>query len=208
MAETACAAVTEFNPKRDAIMVAATRLFLERGYSGTSMEAIAEAAPVSKPTLYTHFRDKNDLFAAVVMQRCEAFLANMEGLLDHALEPDLALRPLATKFIEMIHDEEALALYRTVMFEWRQFPELGQGFYDCGPCKAHNMLAAYLQHQHDRKRMHVPSPVDAAALFFSMLEGDQHMKCMLGVRGPLTQAERDAVVDLVVPVFIRGFSAL
>ncbi|WP_435641039.1 TetR/AcrR family transcriptional regulator [Micavibrio aeruginosavorus] len=206
MAETACAAVTEFNPKRDAIMAAAARLFLERGYSGTSMEAIAEAAPVSKPTLYTHFRDKNDLFAAVVMQRCEAFLSDVEGFLDHSHDPDQALRPLASKFVEMIHDEEALAVHRIVIFEWRQFPELGERFYSCGPHRTITMLASYLRAQSDRKLMHVPKPEDAAALFFSMLKGDLHMRCLLGLHGPLTPAARDAIVDMVVPVFIRGFS--
>ena len=54
------------NPKRQAILNAAKRVFIAHGYSGTSMEAIAEAAPVSKPTLYNHFKGKQELFAAVI----------------------------------------------------------------------------------------------------------------------------------------------
>ena len=55
-----------YNPKRQAILDAAKRAFIDHGYSGASMEAIAEAAPVSKPTLYTHFKGKQELFAAVI----------------------------------------------------------------------------------------------------------------------------------------------
>ena len=65
------------NPKRLAILDAAGRLFLERGFNDTSMDAIAEAAPVSKPTLYSHFKDKGDLFAAVINGRCCAMVATM-----------------------------------------------------------------------------------------------------------------------------------
>jgi methylphosphotriester-DNA--protein-cysteine methyltransferase len=47
--------------KRRAIVEAAKQLFLAQGYEHTSLENIAAAANVSKPTLYGHFRDKDDL---------------------------------------------------------------------------------------------------------------------------------------------------
>jgi TetR/AcrR family transcriptional regulator, mexJK operon transcriptional repressor len=44
----------------------ATKLFMERGFECTSIDVVAEAAGVSKPTVYAHYRDKRDLFAAVL----------------------------------------------------------------------------------------------------------------------------------------------
>ena len=44
----------------------ATRMFLAHGYRNVSMEKIAQAAPVSKATLYNHFDSKNALLAAVI----------------------------------------------------------------------------------------------------------------------------------------------
>src|SRR5919202_1059428 len=47
---------------------AARRLFLERGYLGTSMDAVALEARVSKQTLYVYYPSKEELFAAVLRE--------------------------------------------------------------------------------------------------------------------------------------------
>ena len=57
---------TRSERKRRAIVEAATTLFLENGYRGTSMEQIATVARVSKQTVYRHFSDKEALFNAIV----------------------------------------------------------------------------------------------------------------------------------------------
>lgn len=55
---------------RDArLLDVATRLFMERGFDGTSIDAVAEAAGISKPTVYARYDDKRDLFAAVLRKR-------------------------------------------------------------------------------------------------------------------------------------------
>lgn len=48
------------------ILQEATRLFVNRGYHGLSMREIAEAVGVSKAGLYYHFKDKEDLFLAIL----------------------------------------------------------------------------------------------------------------------------------------------
>ncbi|MFD9858004.1 TetR/AcrR family transcriptional regulator [Streptomyces alboflavus] len=49
---------------RERILVAAARLFAIQGINATGMEQVAEEAPVSKRTLYAHFRTKGDLVIA------------------------------------------------------------------------------------------------------------------------------------------------
>ena len=58
--------------KRDRILVAAREEFLRHGLRATSMEAIARAAGVAKPTLYAYFPDKDAVFLAIVTQVLEA----------------------------------------------------------------------------------------------------------------------------------------
>lgn len=53
-------------PGRDRILRSARALFTVHGYASVSMQQIANAAEVNKATLYHHFRDKEDLFVAVV----------------------------------------------------------------------------------------------------------------------------------------------
>ena len=50
--------------KRQGILEAATRLFTEQGYDGTSVDDIAAEAGVSKQTVYSHFGNKEKLFGA------------------------------------------------------------------------------------------------------------------------------------------------
>ncbi|WP_030040457.1 TetR/AcrR family transcriptional regulator, partial [Streptomyces resistomycificus] len=48
--------------KRQAILEAATEVFLNKGYLGTSMDEVAALASVSKQTVYKNFTDKQRLF--------------------------------------------------------------------------------------------------------------------------------------------------
>ena len=51
---------------RDKILAKATSLFIQHGYHGLAMRQIAEALEVSKPALYYHFKDKEELFLAIL----------------------------------------------------------------------------------------------------------------------------------------------
>ncbi len=63
---------TELTPraqaKRERIHRAAQTLFMRHGFEATSMDAIAEVAAVSKPTLYRYYQHKEALFIAVLQQ--------------------------------------------------------------------------------------------------------------------------------------------
>ncbi|MEU1788105.1 TetR family transcriptional regulator [Streptomyces sparsogenes] len=65
---------------RERILAAAARLFAVQGINATGMEQVAEAAPVSKRTLYAHFRTKNDLVIAH-LQDLASSGATLEGVL-------------------------------------------------------------------------------------------------------------------------------
>ncbi len=53
---------------RERVLIEARRLFLDRGYAEVSMQQIADAVGMTKAALYYHFRDKDDLFASVVVR--------------------------------------------------------------------------------------------------------------------------------------------
>lgn len=49
------------------ILQTATRLLAERGFANLNMDDLADAVGISKPTLYQHFRSKEDLVVQVVV---------------------------------------------------------------------------------------------------------------------------------------------
>lgn len=69
------------NPKRDAILAAATTLFRRYGYRRTSMEDIAKETGVSRPSLYSHFKNKDEVFRSLSVQLHENALSESERFL-------------------------------------------------------------------------------------------------------------------------------
>ena len=78
--------------KRASILEAAKQLFLEQGYQGVSLDQIAATAGVSKLTVYSHFGDKETLFAAAITASCE-----------EVLPEELFARPPAGSLREQLH---------------------------------------------------------------------------------------------------------
>ncbi|WP_298164860.1 TetR/AcrR family transcriptional regulator [Novosphingobium sp.] len=82
--------------RRERLLDAAETLFVAQGFRATSIEAIAEAAGMSKVTLYGYFRDKEAVFAAVA----ERIADTMESAVEAALAADTPFpSPLATALV-------------------------------------------------------------------------------------------------------------
>lgn len=115
---------------RQRIITAARRLFLERGYVATSMEAIAGQSNVTKQTLYGYFSNKRTLFISV-----------LEDVMGGPWEPDLTLDMLrngedlrqtllkvGTQINAVIAEPDYIQLLRVVIPEISTEPELGRLF--------------------------------------------------------------------------------
>jgi TetR/AcrR family transcriptional regulator, mexJK operon transcriptional repressor len=115
--------------KRRAIIDAAQRVFLAQGFAGSSVDAIAAAAGVSKQTIYNHFGDKEALFRAVVDAVQSEFAADfhdagLEGRL--AASDDLGddLRQIGRRWVAAVLQEHVAALRRLVLAEQDRHPWL------------------------------------------------------------------------------------
>lgn len=71
--------------RRDAILLAAFEVFRLYGYRRTAMEDIARASGMSRAALYSHFRNKEDVFRTLL----QAYFTRMASYLDAALTPGL-----------------------------------------------------------------------------------------------------------------------
>jgi AcrR family transcriptional regulator len=76
--ETATTTVME-SDGRQRVLREAHALFLERGFAEVSMQQIADAAGLTKASLYYHFRDKEALFAQVVCHQGEQMIARIRA---------------------------------------------------------------------------------------------------------------------------------
>src|SRR5918996_768945 len=101
--------------RRPLVLDAAHDLFLSNGFDGTSMDAIAAAAGVSKPVVYDCFASKDELFTAMLDREEERVLAETEAALrtsGGATDPEGALIRGFEAFLSAV--EESPDIYRVV----------------------------------------------------------------------------------------------
>lgn len=112
--------------KRKRILDAASELFFEFGYKGTSVEAIASRLHVTKPFIYYHFENKADILAGVcgrttafVAQSAESAAAR-EGSVRERLEAlvrDLSLRVIEGQIYLAVYFREEMHLPKSAFRE-------------------------------------------------------------------------------------------
>lgn len=190
--------------KRLNIIDSATRMFLAHGYSNTSMDKIAQAAPVSKATLYNHFDNKEALLAAVVSKLCNSLLETMTQATIDSEDVENNLRKIAGSFVELIFSQDALAIFRLAIAESREFPQLSQLFYDSGPKVALLQLEAYLRQLDESGQLKIANPAFAADAFFSLLKGDLHLQCLLAKKHPPSASEKQQLINNATMFYTRG----
>jgi AcrR family transcriptional regulator len=85
---------------RNALLLAARSLFVQKGYAETSTPEIVAAAHVTRGALYHHFADKRDLFRAVLEREAQAVAEEIEASASSDLSPREALREGSVGYLE------------------------------------------------------------------------------------------------------------
>ncbi|MDA1090348.1 MAG: TetR/AcrR family transcriptional regulator [Proteobacteria bacterium] len=190
--------------KRELIVAAARKLFLETGFGSTSMDAIASEAGVSKRTVYSHFQNKEQLFAAIMGDMCRIISGSNpdEPIPDE--KPELVLKVIGLHILHSVLQHEALDVFRVVLAENATFPELGKAFWKAGPEVMKDYLAGYLSELDQRGVLSVPDPDMAAFQFMGMIKWPYHIRLLFGAGDLPTEAELEAALDQAVSVFVNG----
>jgi TetR/AcrR family transcriptional repressor of mexJK operon len=194
--------------KRKLVIAAAHQVFIEQGYGNASMDRIAEVAGVSKRTVYNHFEGKYELFSAVIMRLCENVMpSSADTKAKQNWSQEDYLKWLAVNFLRHIYTSEQIELYRTIVAESRNFPELGIQFFD-GPVSAsERVIYDYLVSQTNITGLSISNPSLAASHFMGMLKSDMQMKLLLGKRKRITPAEIEEIAESAVGLFLNGARA-
>ncbi|MFN2110954.1 MAG: TetR/AcrR family transcriptional regulator [Anaerolineae bacterium] len=117
---------------RDRVIQAAHQLFIERGYHGASMRQIAERAKIALGGIYNHFSGKEDILAAVMVERnpyhdIVPALEAARGETAEALVRSAAAGMLAA--LRNRPDDLQLLFVEIVEFKGQHFPELFESLF-------------------------------------------------------------------------------
>jgi len=189
--------------KRARILDAALRVFSQSGYSGASMDAIAETAEVSKPTLYMYFGSKEQLFESMMLARRDAML---EAFLDPSGNMVDDLHAFAWRYADAVMDKNMLSLARLIIGESQRFPEIGRAYQKAGPDRLLQGIIIYLEDQKQKGRLTFEDGELAAEDFWALILSAPRNKALHIPDDVPGKAAIRRYVENGLKVFLRAYS--
>lgn len=203
-------------PTRDAaierdqrLIEVATHLFLKRGFDATSIDAVAEAARVSKPTVYAQYGDKRGLFAAVLRREIARWLAPLaeaaaEMQLDGPCEGSVEQRliDLGRQLLLLNCTDDSIAFSRILTAQAINFPEIAKLAVDEGWSKAVSTTAEFFDHLVEGDGLDLEDTTIAAETFLNMVVGHTHRMATFGM--PIDMKTAEKRMEASIRLFLAG----
>lgn len=191
--------------KRCAIVQAAVQEFQTRGFYAASMNGIADAASVSKRTLYNHFDSKESLFDAII----DELTLRSQRLPTTEFDPTRGLaeqlRELAEAEVDFITSDDVQALARACMSRVLAEPEVGKQV-------DHRRFAIRIEsflEQAQASGCLAEMDIEFAAMqFLGLLRTFAFWPMILHGEAPPTRKKREQIVSSSVELFLSQYSAI
>ncbi len=188
-------------PKQAAVMQAATELFVQHGYDGTSTEMIAERAGVSRQTIYNQFESKEALFLAIAKNLIHEVAAPLEEALEEVEDLRGTLLALGRRTLTALLRPKTAAFHRLAITEVPRFPELADAIDQASTIAVEVEVAAYLNRQ---RQLRLPDPKRAAQHFLALIVHPYSFKVLLGIRADVDSQEIAHHLEAAVDAFLRA----
>ena len=152
------------------IRQAALEVFARAGLHRATMDDVARRAGISKGTIYLYYRNKRELFSAVVTGKLQEILAGATGVGIPRREASAVarLRAAAANLYRFFHTPEYLGLFRIVVGEVSAFPKEAEFFYREVVLRSSRRFAAIIQDGIGRGEFRPGDPLIAARGFIGM----------------------------------------
>ena len=190
--------------KERRILDAALRVFSETGYSGTTMDALAAAAGLTKPTLYQYFDSKEQLFSAMMRQQRDLMLDVFTHPSPAGMVQDL--HQFAWDYAANVMRPEMLALARLIIGEVQRFPEIGRAYQTSGPDRLLAGIMAYMEGQRALGRLTFDDAELAAQDFWGLILSAPRNAALYLPDQPPDHAALARYVDNGLRVFLRAYA--
>jgi AcrR family transcriptional regulator len=195
--------------RRQAILDAALATFARDGFVATSMDDVAEAAGVAKPTVYNHFGDKTALFlAALAHGSATANERVLTTIADMSATPDdlrAELERLGFALVGCLSGGAASAM-RLQLMEATRFPDEIAAVRDGNRRRTIDALAGKLAQLAATGRLRISDPLRASRQFMALVTDEPLVASGFGAAG-VAPAVIEASVTEGVDTFLAAFSS-
>jgi AcrR family transcriptional regulator len=186
-----------------AILDAALTVFAAHGYSGTSMDAVASQAGVTKPTLYSYFPSKEALFQAMLLAKRDLML----DVFDHPSGDMVAdLFRFSHAYADTVMRPDMLSLARLIIGEVTRFPEIGRAYQASGPDQLLHGIMRYLETQRASGRLAFDDAELAAQDLWGLILSAPRTQGLHRPDALPDRATLDRYIRNGLKVFLRAYS--
>jgi len=192
--------------RRQAMLEAATELFISKGYEHTSLSDILERSKGSRSTLYEQFGNKEGLLKAMI----SASLDNIrQALGDDEDIPELdedGLVILGMRFMLQVIEPVALGLFRLLVAEGHRLPTVTTFTNESCQQEIDGRLAEIFRKRLPMARDNPETATELAIFFLWAVTGDIHFQHAIGTPPDLAPEELEKLVRLRVRLFLYGMA--
>ena len=192
----------EAERRHQSLLATATRLFLEKGWDGASVDEISQQSGVAKRFIYARYPDKAALFVSAVERFIDEKMEILHSFESPPEDIEEGLCAFGRKLLDLALRTDALAFHRLFIAEAARFPDLAKLFVEKnrhrGLAEINRVLAAYA----DRAAIELSDPDIRAEQFFILIVGVPQRLALLG--GREEPMKEDRRLKAAVRLFLNG----
>jgi AcrR family transcriptional regulator len=190
----------EARRRQEHLLQVAGAMFMKNGFRGTSIDDIAEAAGMSKRTVYAHYSDKSELFRAVLCALIERWLVPITCFQSMHAELEPMLIEIGRHLLTSALTPQAIGVHRIIVGEAERRPEFARLADSEGRQGAVRAIAGALQRH--RAQLRADDLTLAADLFVSLIVDSSVRLAAFGIRPD--DSDIDGRVRTAVDLFLNG----
>ncbi|HUD29036.1 MAG TPA: TetR/AcrR family transcriptional regulator [Novosphingobium sp.] len=189
--------------RQAALLGAALEHFLDKGYEGATIEAIAAEVNMTKRTVYARYPDKTALFRAAIRHGTERrAVASQVIAATRGQTLEETLVAIAMLRIDLVREADGAKLQRLINTESYRFPDIFQTYYDIAALPTVRFLAEILDEETRAGRLAIDDPMLAANVFMSMVVSGPVRFILSG--NDLGREDIDRRVRFAIGLFLKG----
>jgi TetR/AcrR family transcriptional repressor of mexJK operon len=190
--------------KSERLMSVATDYFVEHGFNGTTIDAIAQAADMGKQAVYTRFTDKERLFDAVI-QRLKEKAVFTEMPSDDGSPVAVGLPRRIRAIFEDANRPYSMTVSKLALREGRRFPELVPLLLEGTAARFTRPLAAYLEARKAAGDVRKIDTMEASAMCVDLILAEITQSICTDIA--MSQARVDTCVGKIADFALQGIAA-
>jgi AcrR family transcriptional regulator len=190
--------------RRDAMIEAAYRQFVERGYASVSVDDIIRESKGSKSSLYKFFGSKEGILKAVVESLADDMLRRISIDIPFGKSPRETLTRIGKVLVDLALSDNAINQHRQAVYNAKEFPELAKLWYESGPRRTFEGIADLLKKEAEQGRLRIANPQRAVLLFAGMIIFHENMRLLVCLPRS-KRSELKEIVSEAVEVFLAAY---